>query len=142
MLNLWTQLNNEINPSIEHGDFHLGNILVGENQNISFIDLAEATITNPLMALLCFENTLKWRGGLNDSKIEIFKSYWLMKYSEKSNLNISKLNKYYDLAKVIYPLYTIYGLDLLLSVCIDENYKEKTKYKITKQLSLIKHDIQ
>lgn len=137
LLKFWHRIEKVIPLSLEHGDFHLGNILLSENQTISFIDLAEGTITNPLFSLLAFENTLKWRGNLEKSIIEKAKDDWLKIYSQKIQIDLSIIEKMYLYSKEIFPLYCIFGLDYLLKICINEQFKEKTHSKIVKYKNLL-----
>lgn len=132
LLKYWDEIEKTISLSLEHGDFHLGNILLDTNNNITFIDLADGTITNPLFSLLAFENTLKWRGNLDEVIISKVRNYWIKIYSQKIQLDLNVVNKMYLCSKDIFPLYCIFGLDYLLKTCFSEKYIEKTNLKILK----------
>lgn len=137
LLKCWNEIEKVIPLSLEHGDFHLGNILLDKNDRITFIDLAEGTITNPLFSLLAFENTLKWRGNLNEVIIDDARNYWIKKYSQKIQLDIDIVKKMYLYSKEIFPLYCIFGLDFLLKTCSDEQFKAKTNMKISNYKKLL-----
>lgn len=137
LLECWDKIEKTIPLSLEHGDFHLGNILLDNNGNINFIDLAEGTITNPLFSLLSFENTLKWRGNLDEVIISNARDHWIKIYSQKIQLDLNTIEKMYSHSKTIFPLYCIFGLDYLLKTCFNEQYKEKTNLKILKYKELL-----
>lgn len=132
LLKYWDEIEKIIPLSLEHGDFHLGNILLDNKNNITFIDIAEGTITNPLFSLLAFENTLKWRGNLEEVTISKARDYWIKRYSEKIQIDNAIIEKMYSLSKTIFPLYCMFGLDILLKTCSNEQFKEKINLKIFK----------
>lgn len=132
LLKSWDEIEKIMPLSLEHGDFHLGNILLDNKNNITFIDIAEGTITNPFFSLLAFENTLKWRGNLEEVTISKARDYWIKRYSEKIQIDNAIIEKMYSLSKTIFPLYCMFGLDILLKTCSNEQFKEKINLKIFK----------
>ncbi len=137
LLKCWNEIEKVIPLSLEHGDFHLGNILLDKNGNITFIDLAEGTITNPLFSLLSFENTLKWKSNLDEEIISKTMDYWIKIYSQKIQLDLNIIEKMYSYSKTIFPFYCIFGLDYLLKTCSSEQFIEKTNLKILKYKELL-----
>lgn len=84
---------------------------------------------------MAFENTLKWRGNLEKDIINKTRDYWIKIYSQKIELDLNTIEKMYSYSKIIFPLYCIFGLDILIKTCSNEQFKEKIKSKISGHLS-------
>lgn len=104
-----TFINYGIKNSIEHGDFHLGNILINKNKNFVFIDFAEATIANPLFSLISVIFSLNRRLNidLNNPIIKTIEDTYLNSYAKFLNISISDIQKCYILSKKLFDIYYV-----------------------------------
>lgn len=134
-------LDSNIKDSLEHGDFHLGNILyLKESQQITFIDLAEATLTNPLFSILSFENTLIYRGNFEEAFINEIKNRYLDDFIQYKKINSTQINKIYTTSKRLWFIYNIWCLEELLKTQCNLIFKIKIEQKIKQNyINLINH---
>jgi hypothetical protein len=104
-----------IDDSLEHGDFHFGNMLHRDDK-VVFIDWAEATITNPLFSFISFRNSLVRRLNIN-MDTHMF-NYLNDRYLEQfAQINeVDDIDLAVDLSKKLYPLYSALSLMDLISL--------------------------
>lgn len=125
-------LKNNITFTLEHGDFHLGNVLINKNQKICFIDFAESHFTNPLFTLCSLKDRLI-KHNFGNSKLieeEIINFYL-------NNYNIEN-KELFNLSEKIFPLYQIFLLDNFLKINnINTFFIEKINFKINYLLSKV-----
>lgn len=123
-----------IKNSIEHGDFHLGNILVNNKENIIYIDWAEATITNPLFSLISFNYSLVRRLGLNieDKPFLDLNNQYLNSFAKHYQIEYDMIEKSYFLSKKIYHLYYILTMK---DIMVFDLQREDWKYRIEHSLN-------
>lgn len=124
-------LDNGIKDSLEHGDFHLGNILCNKNE-IIFIDFAEATLTNPLFSLISFKNSLIYRAKCEQKIIFEVEQYYLESFNESSSIIKQEM---YKKSHKLWYLYNIWCLTELLKTSPDLFYQNKIEEKIKRNYS-------
>lgn len=134
-------LDKRIENTLEHGDFHLGNILYNSQSNqITFIDFAEVTLTNPLFSLLSFENSLTYRANCEKFIILNVKEQYLNNLVETKRINQKFKYEIYNKSKKLWNLYNIWCLEELLKTQPNPIYKLKTEEKINRNyIELIKN---
>ena len=113
-----------IQNSIEHGDFHLGNILIAPDKNFIFIDFAEATISNPFFSLISFIFSLqrKLSMDINDAFIGQIKNTYFEKYSLLNNIYIDDVIKSYEISERLFDIY--YLITILEIIKLETNSKK------------------
>lgn len=137
----WDFIEKSLPMSIEHGDIHLGNILLSDNnQSINFIDFAESTFTNPMFSLLSFEAALKGPGRQDAETVLEVRDHWLKIYSAETSIDKSVLKEAYNHSKTVYPLYCISSMDYLLKIEPETGIKNDINSKILKYKDIINNN--
>lgn len=112
-----------IDDYLEHGDFHLGNILY-DNKCI-FIDFAEASIANPMFSLISLKDGLDRRFGIKDDSNLwlILKDMYLNTFGKLNQISLKRLDELYDISNRLYPVYYMISMAPL----IENNYIKNGK---------------
>lgn len=133
-----TLINYGIKNSIEHGDFHLGNILINKNKEFIFIDFAEATIANPLFSLISFIFSLNRRLNIDlySSIIKTVEDTYLTSYAKYLNISIMDMKKCYLLSQKLFDIYYVITIIQLLKTEPSNNkWNDRIHFHINKILS-------
>lgn len=131
-------INYGIKDSLEHGDFHLGNILINKNKEFVFIDFAEATIANPLFSLISFIFSLNRRLNidLNNPIIKTIEDIYLNSYAKFLNISISEIHKCYTLSKKLFDIYyVITTIQLIETEPSNKKWDDRIHFHINQILS-------
>lgn len=131
-------LNYGIKDSIEHGDFHLGNILINKNKEFVFLDFAEATIANPLFSLIGFIFSLNRRLDiqLNSPIIENIEYNYINSYAKHLKISTKDMRECYVLSKKLFDLYYVITIiQLIKTEPSNKKWDDRIHYHINKILS-------
>lgn len=128
-----------ITNSIEHGDFHLGNILITPEHNFIFIDFAEATITNPFFSLISFIFSLERKLSINHNNplVDQIKNTYFEKYSAFHQISLNNISKAYSISE---KLFNIYYLITILELIKLEPNSQKRKERFNFHFSQVISD--
>lgn len=109
-------LNYGVIDSLEHGDFHLGNILLGKHKALVFLDFAEATIANPFFSLISYIYSLERRLKIHkESYISRKVTFdYLRFYSQFLNIKKDFVEESFVLSQKLYDLYYVICMIQLL----------------------------
>jgi hypothetical protein len=96
----------EIPPTLDHCDFHDGNVLITDTKNnLTIIDWGETVITQPFFSLLTFLNTVTYRYALKETD-KVYLDLQNVCFENWSKiLSKNDLTAAISLAKKLWPVY-------------------------------------
>ena len=146
----YTNIYNNKHNGIIHGDFHINQILIKNNEIIGVIDFEEENYSNPIYDIVSFIYVvylIKYKSDLKNRMIYIFLLSYRKVYGSLPITNLKELNFFFNIRIIFSLLKNIENFfnnnennnDPLIKILkINEDYKNQIKY-INKILNEIKN---
>lgn len=127
----------KLQDSLEHGDFHLGNILVNDKGELTYIDFAEGTIANPIFSLISFILSLSRRLQIspNSDLAQDIKKEYLESYAQHIGESKERMYYLYDLSIKLSDIYYAIAMIEILKQEPDNNkWKDRIRVNLDNAL--------